>query len=188
MDSSAAESFHKVRVDRTRGVQQPSKLKIAEFDSPYPLQNMFKIKDITRPCDGCTKCCEGWLSGTAYGYNFSPYKKCHFLKNGCGIYPARPNDPCKTFVCEWKANNIFPEWLKPDKAHVIILKRRINDKYYYIFSSTGKLVDKKVFEWAESFSKETKHNIVIENMQKFSVYSQDKDFLVLIKEKYNIGV
>jgi len=27
-----------MRVDRTRGVQQPSKLKIAEFDSPYPLQ------------------------------------------------------------------------------------------------------------------------------------------------------
>ena len=30
--------FIKMRVDRTRGVQQPSKLKIAEFDSPYPLQ------------------------------------------------------------------------------------------------------------------------------------------------------
>ena len=27
-----------MRVYRTRGVQQPSKLKIAEFDSPYPLQ------------------------------------------------------------------------------------------------------------------------------------------------------
>ncbi len=34
------EYFNKVRVDRTRGVQQPSKLKIAEFDSPYPLQNL----------------------------------------------------------------------------------------------------------------------------------------------------
>jgi hypothetical protein len=29
-----------MRVDRTRGVQQPSKLKIAEFDSPYPLQGV----------------------------------------------------------------------------------------------------------------------------------------------------
>jgi len=36
-----------MRVDRTRGVQQPSKLKIAEFDSPYPLQ--FKKVDMKKP-------------------------------------------------------------------------------------------------------------------------------------------
>ena len=34
-----------MRVDRTRGVQQPSKLKIAEFDSPYPLQMKVYMKN-----------------------------------------------------------------------------------------------------------------------------------------------
>ena len=58
-----------------------------------------------RACDGCTRCCEGWLTGIAYGYEFYPGKKCHFLSSkNCTIYPIRPDNPCKTFQCQWKEN------------------------------------------------------------------------------------
>jgi hypothetical protein len=149
---------------------------------------MITIRPVSRSCNGCTKCCEGWLSGTAYGYSFSPYKKCAFLKNGCGIYQVRPMDPCKTFECEWKSNNIFPDWLKPDQSHVIILKRKFENKYYYLLYSTGRLLDQKIFTWADEFSKSTKHNIVVKNEQEYSVYSADDEFVKLAKEQLNIGV
>ena len=55
-----------MRVDRTRGVQQPSKLKIAEFDSPYPLQvclgNSYTGTTLnsTRKPEDVERCQEEW--------------------------------------------------------------------------------------------------------------------------------
>ncbi len=149
---------------------------------------MFTVKTIGRACEGCTKCCEGWLSGTAYGYDFSPYKKCAFLKNGCSIYEQRPIDPCKTFECQWKSNRIFPDWLKPDKSHVIILKRHLDIFDFYMFFSTGKKIEKNVHDWADEFTRKSNRNhIVISEAQTNKIYSQHRHFKELANKKFNPG-
>jgi len=65
-----------------------------------------------RDCDGCAKCCDGSLVGTAYGNKFGP-APCIYLKNGkCSIYETRPK-MCQKYQCAW-SQGLFPEWMKPD--------------------------------------------------------------------------
>jgi len=78
-----------------------------------------------RSCDTCTKCCEGWLSGNAYEHQFYPGVPCAYLGKGCTIYKNRPENPCKTFVCEWLADESIPYWMRPDLSGVIL--RRDDD-------------------------------------------------------------
>jgi len=74
-------------------------------------------------------CCKGHLTGSAYGFEFGPNKPCHFLRdNGCKIYPNRPDNPCKSFKCEWKVNHKIPEELRPDKCKAIFVKRMVEGK------------------------------------------------------------
>lgn len=101
-----------------------------------------------RSCDGCTKCCEGWLWGEAHGHKFWPGRPCHFMSNkGCSIYENRPDQPCKSFKCEWLENNEIPEWMKPDVSNVIIYKREENGKKILEFTEAGSRLDSKVLSW-----------------------------------------
>ncbi len=101
-----------------------------------------------RNCDGCTACCDGWLNGQAHGHGFWPGRKCHFVGTaGCSIYSNRPDDPCKSYKCEWLINEIIPEWMKPDQCKVILTTRKIGDIAYIEAKEAGHKLDSSVLSW-----------------------------------------
>lgn len=102
-----------------------------------------------RQCDGCHRCCEGWLHGNAYGFDFYPNRPCQFLSigKGCSIYANRPEDPCKAYRCQWLNDHAIPEWLKPDKSNVIITARKVGEFYYWDITETGVKMDSSVLNW-----------------------------------------
>lgn len=101
-----------------------------------------------RSCDGCTKCCDGWLWGEAHGHKFYKGRPCHFIgPNGCTIYDKRPESPCRTFRCEWLINEDIPAWMKPDKINAIIVKRTEDNKEYYEINEAGSTLDVRVLSW-----------------------------------------
>ena len=102
-----------------------------------------------RSCSGCTACCEGWLFGQAYNEGFWPGRKCFYLGcSGCTIYKDRPEDPCKTYRCEWLNDPInIPEWLKPNISKVILTKRTIENIEYIDVEETGEKLDSSVLSW-----------------------------------------
>jgi hypothetical protein len=99
-------------------------------------------------CGNCTACCDGWLSGEAHGIPFYSGRKCNFVsENGCVIYSERPNDPCKTFHCEWLLNKAMPEWMRPDKSKVILVNKEINGIKYLRMTEVGEKVDSSILSW-----------------------------------------
>ena len=148
---------------------------------------MVATKVIGRECNGCTKCCEGWLSGTAYGYDFSPGKRCHFLGHKCcSIYPIRPANPCKDFACHWKENKNIPDWLRPDLVNAIILKRFVEKIPYYRIVKSGDKISPKVFDWANENKKD--FNFFIFEFDVQTIISEDKTFIEEISKKFEIKV
>lgn len=104
--------------------------------------------EMNRSCNGCSKCCEGWLLGEAYGHKFWPGRPCHFnSEKGCSIYNDRPDDPCKIFRCEWLINEKIPEWMWPKNINAIIFRRIENDKEYIEITEAGSKLDSKVLSW-----------------------------------------
>ena len=138
---------------------------------------MIEAKTLTRSCGGCTKCCEGWLSGQAYGFEFHANKPCAFLGvHGCNIYVNRPYNPCKTFQCEWTLNHSLPEWLQPNRSNVIMSRRTIGDYSFLMIVPAGKLISKRVHEWAEEYSKQDIKNHVLIVGDVSRAYSLDPKF------------
>lgn len=126
----------------------------------YDLNDLDKVD---RSCNGCTKCCEGFLYGVAYGKQFCHGKPCHFvdLGKGCTIYEDRPHSPCQTFKCAWVIDNQreFPEWLKPSLSNVIIVPRHIDDILYMDVVEAGSKIDSSVLNWLFLYSLERKVNM-----------------------------
>ena len=105
--------------------------------------------NIKRECNGCTACCDGWLSGEVYKKPFYPGCKCHFVTDlGCSIYKKRPKDPCKTFNCEWLVNEDIPSWMKPNLSNIIITYKtsKLGIKYMNVIECGVKL-DSSVLSW-----------------------------------------
>ena len=106
------------------------------------------IFDISRSCNGCTACCDGWLDGSAHNYKFWAGRKCHFVsEDGCSIYEQRPHDPCQTFKCQWLIDNNFPEWLKPSLSKVIFVQRELNGIPFVHAHEAGGKMDSEVLSW-----------------------------------------
>jgi hypothetical protein len=106
------------------------------------------LKD--RECGTCTKCCEGYLFGSAHGKQFTLGKPCHFVTKdkGCGIYKDRPENPCKSFQCAWLVNKDIPEWLKPDQVNAMFVFGWKNDIPYLDLVEAGAKLDSQVLTWA----------------------------------------
>lgn len=113
-----------------------------------------------RSCDGCAKCCEGWLQGEAYGHAFYKGRPCFFLGKTCTIYETRPENPCRSFKCEWLDSDIFPAWMKPDLVNVIITKRIKEDLVWYEVTEAGSVLESKTLNWLIHWALNTKNNIV----------------------------
>lgn len=106
-------------------------------------------KQAKRECGSCGKCCEGWLSGDAYGHQFWPGRQCHFrAKEGCTIYPKRPANPCKTFKCMWLEHDSIPVWMKPDEINAILVWRTVGNIGYVSVHEAGEKLRSDVLSWA----------------------------------------
>ena len=115
---------------------------------------------MTRSCGTCAKCCEGWLSGEAYGHKFFNGRPCFFLNKTCTIYDTRPVEPCRTYKCGWLDEPHFPEWMKPDLVNVIINRAIFNDVKYYVLIESGSLLDVKVLSWMIQWALNNNQNLV----------------------------
>lgn len=138
-----------------------------------------------RPCNGCTKCCEGHLVTNMNGIPIGPGSPCKFNQKdvGCTVHLARPYDPCKMFQCHWKENTNIPEWLKPNKVNAIILIKQLEDFLYLRIVKAGARQDPKIYEWAEEQSQVGKNLIAYDQAGELLVYSKDKEFIKLAREK-----
>ena len=115
---------------------------------------------MTRTCNGCTKCCEGWLEGSVHGHAFFRGRPCFFLNKGCSIYESRPQDPCRSYNCAWVDDMQFPEWMKPDLVNVIINRAMYKDTIYYVLVESGSLLNVKVLSWMIQWAFNNKQNLM----------------------------
>lgn len=113
-----------------------------------------------RSCGECTKCCEGWLTGDAYGHSFYAGKPCHFFCKGCTIYADRPVDPCQTYECEWLTNNELPGWMRPDLCQAVITKKEHQGVHYYDLVETGQTLESNVLSWFILWALNSQKNIL----------------------------
>lgn len=114
----------------------------------------------TRSCDGCAKCCEGWLSGEAYGHKFYRGRPCFYLNKTCSIYDVRPEDPCRNFKCEWLSSDTFPHWMKPNLVNMIITRNELNGIPYFNIFEAGSTLDIKTLSWIIEWAVSTNNNIM----------------------------
>ena len=114
----------------------------------------------TRTCDGCAKCCEGWLSGEVNNHAFFRGRPCFYLNKTCSIYDSRPDTPCRSFRCSWLAEDTFPHWMKPDLVNVIITKKKVNDIFYYEAVEAGSTLDVKTLSWLVHWAINTGNNLL----------------------------
>jgi uncharacterized cysteine cluster protein YcgN (CxxCxxCC family) len=104
--------------------------------------------DYERSCNGCTKCCEGWLPSVIYEKHMYPGVPCHFKKNGgCSIYKDRPKNPCKQYKCEWLKDIQIPEWFKPSESGIILTGREINKIPYLEIVEAGSSMTIEMLNW-----------------------------------------
>ncbi len=115
---------------------------------------------MNRLCDGCTKCCEGWLEGEAYGHHFYRGRPCFFLNKNCSIYDSRPHNPCRSYKCCWLDDNQFPEWMKPDLVGMIINQVIREDISYYVLVEAGSRLDVRVLSWMIQWALNSKKNLL----------------------------
>jgi hypothetical protein len=116
-----------------------------------------------RTCDGCTMCCQGHLTGQAYGHTFQQGKPCFFVSaKGCTIYEDRPVEPCKSFECDWLKYDYLPMWMRPDLSKVIV-RRTIEDNTEWVYIvEAGQKMDAAILSWIIIWATNNKINIKYE--------------------------
>lgn len=114
-----------------------------------------------RSCEGCTKCCEGYLAGDIRGHwmgldENNERKPCFFVQQGigCGDYENRPSVPCKVFKCEWLTNPNVPESFKPSRSGAIFSTRTVDGIEYLklLEADDRKKLDSEVLSWAIEYT------------------------------------
>lgn len=103
-----------------------------------------------RSCNGCDRCCDGHLEGTARGTWFGKLKPCKFLADTlCTIYDARPSQ-CRKYYCAW-AQELLPIWMKPSEIDVVVsVEIDQTNKQYLKVVSTNDLtteVENEINSW-----------------------------------------
>lgn len=118
-----------------------------------------------RDCSGCTKCCEGFLTGEVLGKSFYKGKPCHFviINKGCAIYEDRPKNPCMDYECMWKKHDILPMWMKPSEINTVIDERTTESGIYFLnIVEAGEKIDSSVLTWMIEYSLQNNINILWE--------------------------
>lgn len=106
-----------------------------------------------RTCDGCTKCCEGWLAAEIHGEMMYPGKPCQFVEigKGCTAYETRPENPCKQFMCMWRASGDIPEKFSPLETGVIVTQQNIDGIPYLAAVFAGEEINTEMLSWFVSY-------------------------------------
>lgn len=145
---------------------------------------------IGKSCDGCTRCCEGWLTTKVYDFEIGPNTgACRFLgSSGCNIYQVRLDDPCKVFQCGWKENNNIPNFMKPDISDVIILVRYVEKFMFYRLVKCSNNLKKEVVDWAKEFSKKGNNILAYDNDGNLLIFSENRKFRELARKYYSFNV
>lgn len=106
-----------------------------------------------RSCEGCTKCCEGWLPAEINGTMMYPGKPCDFVQVGvgCSIYKNRPKEPCKVFECSWKASDFVPMEFSPKSTGQIISTQFVENIPYMSMAYAGQVVSAEMLSWFVTF-------------------------------------
>lgn len=147
------------------------------------------IASLKKSCGGCTECCKGWLTAEIFGYKIGPGRPCQFLgKKGCNVYDLRPYDPCAAWTCFWKDNIGFPEWMRPDLSHAIIIRGYLENYHFLEVIITKPELDERVLNFLKDLAKgpPAKHVILIYSVKDFYILSEDNDFKNLyLKTKTN---
>jgi hypothetical protein len=83
-----------------------------------------------RTCDGCTKCCEGYL--LVEEIYIDPANPCKFVDKGigCKSYTHRPAEVCRKFNCKYIEDPMIPEWLAPKHSNIIFLPKSNKPVFY----------------------------------------------------------
>jgi hypothetical protein len=120
------------------------------------------LASVKRECGNCHKCCEGWLTGFSYGFEFNQGRPCQFLSHErhCTIYDRRPYDPCQAYRCEWLANPLVPEWMKPNHSNVIVTGRQLKEHVYWDLIECGEKLDSSILSWFFLFCLNNQINLV----------------------------
>jgi len=145
-----------------------------------------KAKSVSRPCDGCKKCCEGFLTIELpeLGLHVKSGQTCPRLgKHGCNIYSLRP-ELCRQWECEWKSNLSIPSWLKPDQAGVIILRKELEGHRFFLVVYAGGEITDKIHNWAKELAQSKNENILVPMAPAHKVYSKNTDFIKAVKKIY----
>ncbi len=133
-------------------------------------------------------CCQGWLTGEAWGHKFYPGRPCGWItKKGCGIYENRPYNPCQTFECEWKRNLSLPQWLKPDVSGVIVKYSVLDQHVYLRIIESNKIVDQRIHDWAQQHHEKHGQSVVVPAADVgVYVYTTDTNFRTRIGEIFRV--
>jgi len=117
---------------------------------------MSKKKKITRECQPCTACCDGWVQMVINDTHVYPGSPCpHSTGSGCDNYENRPKDPCDNFNCGWVTENSpLPDWLKPNNAKAIVIfnKFQWQNIPVDIAVPVGKRIPPRTLKWLQDFA------------------------------------
>jgi Fe-S-cluster containining protein len=149
----------------------------------------FYIDSIGRSCNGCTRCCEGWLTTKVFNFEIGPEQgPCRFLgKGGCSIYEQRQYDPCQTFQCGWKENTSIPEDIKPSKSNVILLLRYIAPYHFYRMVKCGEPLD-STYAWAKEYARNGGHLVGYDKGNNLQIFSEDRKFRELARKNFPMNI
>jgi hypothetical protein len=145
-----------------------------------------------RSCEGCTKCCEGHLRAELGAEKIFMGKKddgtlvpCPFVKvgEGCGVYEARPVNPCQAFRCDYLTDESMPDSFKPNRSNALFTTRTIKGIEYTMLIEAGRKLDSEVLSWAISKHLEQGTNFawrVLENI----FWIGNEEFNKMMSEDY----
>jgi hypothetical protein len=66
---------------------------------------------------------------------------------GCTDYKNRPEDPCKNYMCMWRAEDVVPIEFKPSEVNSIITRSEINGMPYLVLVEAGEKMRAEVVAW-----------------------------------------
>lgn len=118
-----------------------------------------------RSCQPCTACCEGWLDIKTFEVQAHLGKPCTNCSNqGCGIYDARPADPCQSFHCAWRMEGtLLPLTMRPDLSGAIVMMNQLRwqDEDVIVAVARGARIPARTVHWLCSLAKLTDRPLVM---------------------------
>lgn len=117
-------------------------------------KTFIKLGKNARTCEGCTKCCEGWLLVKIGDQQLHPGNPCQFVDCGvgCTVYNDRPEQVCGAFECGWKDGDLVPEQFSPKETGQIVTVQTVESMEYIQSVYAGKEIAPDFLSWLVTFA------------------------------------